>query len=373
ILLLTYGDDLALTWGRRVRGLIEEFGPEFGVQLRQDSRRADSFETTAGGSFFAGGARTAVLGRPADLVVYDDPAKPEEATSDVVSESVWENYVTTIRSRLSEEGAIVAVGTRFGLRDFFGRLKDAERGGSESWRWLILPAIGEDNDPLGRAPGEPLAPEIKSLAFLEETRRSVGPWVWQTAWMQDPRPRSGGVFPVDRLIRVNSAPGGAGRIRAWDLSAGVVGGDWTVGLRLAQWLRVVYVEDVVRFRLAPGERDERIRAVADADGRRVGIIFEQEGGSAGIAQCDSLRRLLHDRSVHVEKPLGNKELRAGPVASACHVGRVAIVDGQPWAPTFLAELAAFPGGRFDDCVDGLSLGYNFFSARPGWGRAREGS
>ncbi|MGW2404121.1 hypothetical protein ACWCXK_06285 [Streptomyces sp. NPDC001739] len=52
---------------------------------------------------------------------------------------------------------------------------------------------GEIDDPLGRAPGEPLWPQRFDAAHHTRTRRRVCERVWGALYMQKPRPPEGGV------------------------------------------------------------------------------------------------------------------------------------------------------------------------------------
>lgn len=363
IISLSYGDELATTWSRRVRAVVEEYGGLAGVALLPDSRRLDSFELTNGATYYAGSARGAVLGRPADFIILDDPIKADEALSEVVGDATWENYLATVRSRLSEHGAIVAIGTRFGEADFFGRVEAAEAGGAEKWERVILPALAEEGDPLGRAPGEALVPELKSKEFLEAVRATVGPWLWETAWQQHPTPKGGGgVFPVGRIKTAESVPATAMRARGWDLAASSMSGDYTVGIKLARWTNEYTFEDVVRIREGPGRRDEIILATARADGRHTAQVFEEQPGEAGKSEKEHLQRLLRGYWVVFRRPLGTKEFRCGPLASAMHAGSVSTVEA-PWRRELEHELQSFPGGRHDDQCDAAALAYAFLVER----------
>jgi hypothetical protein len=59
-----------------------------------------------------------------------------------------------LKTRLKPGGRIVLVSTRWHEDDLAGRLlAEAEKGG-DKWTTVILPAIAEENDPLGRKAGE---------------------------------------------------------------------------------------------------------------------------------------------------------------------------------------------------------------------------
>jgi predicted phage terminase large subunit-like protein len=178
--------------------------------------------------------------------------------------------------------------------------------------------------------------------------------------------RSGGLVFKRETIPVLDAPPATSwsKVRAWDL-AGSEGGNYTVGVLMSYgpnpppnggWC----VEHVVRGRWTPAARDEAILQTARADGKLVRVFIEQEPGSGGIAQAQSITRMLSGFSVTAVRPTGDKLTRAGPVATQAGIGRVAVVRG-PWLAAFLDELEAFPDGEFDDQVDALA---HSFSALP---------
>src|SRR5207244_2242627 len=112
------------------------------------------------GGMTAAGVGGAMTGKGAHLLVIDDPVKnAEQAQSKTVREKHWEWYRSTAYSRLEPGGAVVIVMTRWHEDDLVGRLLAEAEAEGERWEILRLPALAEEADPLGRAPGEPLWPE----------------------------------------------------------------------------------------------------------------------------------------------------------------------------------------------------------------------
>ena len=76
--------ELAVGFGRKVRNLVgsEDYQKVFpGVSLRQDSKAAGRWNTSAGGEYFAIGVGGAVTGKGADLLIIDDPHSEQEGQS----------------------------------------------------------------------------------------------------------------------------------------------------------------------------------------------------------------------------------------------------------------------------------------------------
>lgn len=133
IIAASYNSDLAMDFGREVRGIVNEaeyraLFPD--VHLRVDSKAADRWHTNHGGAYRASGVGTAMTGRGADLLLIDDPVKDrEEADSELRRNRVWDWYRSTAYTRLSPNGRIVVIqcmvgGTIVTLADGTGRRLD---------------------------------------------------------------------------------------------------------------------------------------------------------------------------------------------------------------------------------------------------------
>jgi predicted phage terminase large subunit-like protein len=255
--------------------------------------------------------------------------------------------------------------TRWHEDDLAGRLLLIE---AERWRVLSLPALAAAEDPLGRAPGEPLWPEWESAAELADKRRTLGERDWSALYQQDPRPAEGALFRVQRIPILDVAPAGGRAARGWDLAAteaiGTSDPDWTVGLKLGRLGDGTFVVlDVARLRGGPDEVEAAIINTAGVDGRDVLIGLPQDPGQAGKGQVRYLARRLTGFRVEASLETGDKATRAAPVASQVNIGNVGLVRA-PWNRALLDELAAFPSGRHDDQVDALARAFGVLIAPP---------
>ena len=164
--------DLAEHFGRQVRNLIVEHGPRLGYSLKSDNRSAGRWQISTRGEYFAAGVRGPITGRRADLAIIDDPIKSHaEADSPSYRDHVWNWYRTELMTWLKPGGRVVLIMTRWHEDDLGGRLLASE---AAEWRALRLPALAEENDPLGRVPGAPLWPEWEDAAALRRKRSAVG-------------------------------------------------------------------------------------------------------------------------------------------------------------------------------------------------------
>lgn len=135
-------------------------------------------------------------------IIIDDPIKPEDALSDVVRERVNMRFETTIRNRVnSRKTPIIVIGQRVHESDLCGYLQETEPG---EWTVLSLPCISTDES------GNDVALWSHKHTLEELNRlREINPFVFETQYMQNPKPLEGlmyehfktyDVLPVDKKL-----------------------------------------------------------------------------------------------------------------------------------------------------------------------------
>jgi predicted phage terminase large subunit-like protein len=360
---------LAESFGRQARDVVKEHGSQLGYTLHPGLRAAGHWLTSSKGEYFATGVRGPLTGRRADLVIIDDPIKSHaEADSPVVRDRIWSWYRSDLTPRLKPNGRIVLVMTRWHEDDLAGRLLAHN---AAEWQLISLPALAQDNDPLGRPLGAALWPEWENEAALLRKRDSVGERTWSALYQQSPRPIQGSLFRVECLEIVETAPQtfAGPAVRAWDLAATVATGsndpDWTVGVKLAREDSGRYIVlDVVRLRGSPHGVAKAITEAARIDGTSSLIGLPQDPGQAGKVQLTYLAGQLAGYRISTSPETGLKLTRAGPVASQVEAGNVALVRAN-WNHAFIEELRDFPFGRKDDQVDALSRAFSMLTGAGG--------
>jgi hypothetical protein len=146
---------------------------------------------------FCVGRGSAITGRGAHLILLDDPIKDrKEADSLLIRDGLWNWYNQVLRTRLmNRTGTIVLINTRWSEDDLSGRLVDPLNPHysieeARLWRSIDLPALADDDDVLGRQPGEPLWPERFDAEYLKQIRAS-DPRGFQALYQGKPSPREG--------------------------------------------------------------------------------------------------------------------------------------------------------------------------------------
>lgn len=357
IILASYEADFAATWGRKARSLLEEFGPElFGVAVSKQSSAASRWDIEGHeGGMATAGVRGPITGKGAHVAIIDDPVKnDQEANSETYQEATWDWYRATLSTRLQEDGAIILVMTRWNENDLAGKLLKAQEEGGDKWEIVRLPALAEEEDPLGRRPGDPLCPELFPRDVLEAIKRRIGSYWWEALYQQRPSPPKGRLFQRSWWRFYRQVPSRFDQvIQSWDMTfKDGKNADYVVG---QVWGRVgadKYLLDQIRDRM---DFPTTIKAVRTLSAKwpqaRAKLIEDKANGPAVIA---TLRRSIP--GLIAVSPEGSKEERAAAVAPEVEAGNVYLPAPEiaPWIEDFIAECSAFPHGAHDDQVDAMT-------------------
>lgn len=355
IIAASHTAELAERWGRKVRNLIAEHSLELGISVAGDNKAAGRWETSAGGEYFAAGVGGAIAGRRADLAVIDDPVRSrEDADSKKVRDAQWDWYKFDLLTRLKPGAAIVLIQTRWHEDDLAGRILSEE---GDRWRVISLPMEAEDNDPLGRRPGDPLWPEWFTDQMRADAKRD--PRVWSALYQQRPVPDDGAYFlrdwlrPVDRLPPVETLRVYGGS----DYAVTADGGDYTVHVVVGVDPEDrIYVLDVWRRQAAS---DEWVEAWCDLVRKWRPIEWAEETGQIKAGVGPFLDRRARERRAYCYRrqfpARGDKAVRAQSIRGRAAMGGLYLPVHAPWRAEFESELLRFPAAPHDDQVDALGL------------------
>lgn len=177
-------NDLAEEHAAQARDLIVDHGPSvFGVKIREDRQAMSRWAVEAGGHVYAAGVGKGIAGRGCSLLVIDDYfGEVSDALSETIRNRLYQWYLTTSKTRLTPDGSIILIATRWHPDDLIGKvLKTAEITG-EKWQRITLQAIDDDNNALW--------PERFNLDWLTSRRKeyynSGYPWQWEALYQQRP-------------------------------------------------------------------------------------------------------------------------------------------------------------------------------------------
>jgi predicted phage terminase large subunit-like protein len=344
----SYAQSLANRLSRKVRRVVEARK----VPFTADAYSVEDWELLAGGGVRAAGVGGGVTGMGARLILIDDPVKGrEEADSEVMRERAWDWYLDDIHSRLEPGGAIVVVMTRWHEDDLAGRLLAAQDEGGEQWDVLSLPALAEDDDPLGRAPGEALCPDRYDAVWMEAKKSTSGPRSFAALYQQRPVPLEGLLLRTDRVEHSEADPASLRIYQAWDLAISQKAtADYTacatVGVDGAQNAHLLHLW---RGRVSFDQTVQKMAEMAEAwKPQQVGI--ETVGYQSAAFQEASRRHMLPFREVKADR---DKVTRAQLLAARIDAGKFFANRKAAWWPGFEEEAIGFPAGKHDDMVDAV--------------------
>lgn len=217
-------------------------------------------------------------------VIIDDPLKPEDAESDVVRERINTRFESTIRNRVNSRNTpIIIIMQRLHEHDLCGYLMETE---PEKWTVLSLPAIQIDED----MNETPLWPMKHTLEELHDMRR-VNPLIFDTQYMQDPKPKEGLMYSEGfKTYKPEQLPVGKEAKRRWNYTdTADTGADKLCSICFIDTPEFCYVTDVL-FTEAPMEVTEPKTAELFARNNTVRARIESNNGGRGFAR--SVKRIL---------------------------------------------------------------------------------
>ncbi len=391
VILCSYGDDFAATWGRQTRNLLQTHQAKLRIQVDEKSKAADRWDLqgTRGGMKTAG-VGGQITGMGAHMFIIDDVLKnAEEANSATVRGNQWEWWQRTASTRLQpitkngqrvQDPGLCLILTRWNEDDLAGRflLEDKQRvaeGLEPLWECINLPALAEENDPLGRTPGTALCPEIFNENALAAQREVMGAAGFAALYQQRPQPEGGGAFKRDHFqywtqtdqegftYRLENRVDGtilAPQEECWrfitmDLAVKArQTSDYTVAAvwDVAAWLEpsALILRHIERVRIEGAEHVDLVRQLWKTwNPSFIGIEEAMQGTQTiDFARREGIAVLgLKHRSK-------DKAFRAKDAQLMCEMHRVYFPKKAVWLGEYEHELLLFPSGTHDDQVDVFS-------------------
>ena len=217
--------------------------------------------------------------------------------------------------------------------------------------------IAEDDDPLGRQPGERLWSEWFTEEQVIEARSNAQKWV--ALYQQRPSAETGDYFKAEWLKPYTAAPDRK-TMRVYGASDYAVtsnGGDYTVHVVVGlDPDGKMYLLDLWREQAAS---DKWVEAFCDLVSKWKPIGWAEETGQIRSGVGPYLDRRQRERRAYVAREhfptRGDKAVRAQSIRGRMALEGLHVPVYAPWFPDFRAELLSFPFGKHDDAVDALGL------------------
>lgn len=363
IICVSYSGDLAKKHSNDFRAVLESDWyrsafPETRIGPYKNSET--ELELTARGFRLATSVGGTLTGRGGDVIIIDDPLKPDDAMSEAKRSAANQWLTNTLLSRLDDKrtGAIVIVMQRVHMDDMTGFVL----GQSDDWDVLSLPAValGDEFIPISakrtyhRKAGEVLSPEREPVEVLEGLKRQLGSDAFSAQYQQMPVPPGGAMIKRQWVLRYSELPPESERLltlQSWDTaSKGGPNNDWSVCTtwiltRKRQW----YLVDVWRQRVDYPALKAAVPKLADKWRARRVLIEDTGSGTALVQELQT-----QVSGIIGVKPEADKVSRMAVASAKIEAGQVRFPQYAPWLVDLEAELFAFPVGRHDDQCDSIS-------------------
>lgn len=397
IVIASYERGVARRWGRTIKNDIAQHGDVLGLRVRDDTSAAHEWQLDgAEGGVYCVGIGGALTGRPADVMIVDDPHKGrKDADSAVQRETVWDWWTETARTRFGANTPVVVIMTRWHEDDLAGRLINNDKG---AWTVVNIPAQADHRpeegqaDPLGREPGVYLestrgrhvtrpigkcelhpigitdaAGAVRECCDWDDIKHDVGSRGWEALYQGNPTPATGAIFKKHHLRdALYDAPMWTERadgtfwaigfdevIASWDMTfKDTEGTDFVCGQIWGRRGIHIYLLDQVYDRMDFMATCHVVRELsAKWPQASLKLVEDKANGPAVIS---ALRRKVP--GLVPEEPTGSKTARAAAISPFVEAGEVHLPAPElcPWSGALIAELTQFPQSPNDDRTDALS-------------------
>lgn len=378
IVCVSYAADLAAKQARDCRAVMEsDFYRRIFPQARlsREKNTEMDFMTTRRGFRLASSVGGTLTGRGGNIVIVDDPMKPEEAMSEARRRSVCDWFDNTLRSRLDDKknDVIIIVMQRLHMDDLVGHVL----GTGEDWEILNLSAIAEYDERIQIGPerwhdrkrGEALHPSREPLEVLHDLRASMGTYAFSAQYQQSPIPPEGEILKWGWFKFYDREPAREGNdelIQSWDTASKP--GELNSYSVCTTWLvkgKDYYLLDVFRERLDYPALKRAVEAQAQRY-RPSSVLIEDKASGMALLQDLRQSRVGGVCSAIAIEPEGDKLTRASAQSAAIEAGHVHLPREALWIDELRKEILQFPNGRHDDQIDSITQFLKWIRTRVKW-------
>ena len=364
VILASYSEETARRFGRKNMDKLARWGGIlFGVEKGGIWTSTELELSNGWGRMISRGIMSGITGNPADLLIIDDPIKNrEEADSPVYRDKLWDEWQSTLKTRFAAGAKVILIATPWHEDDLLARVKRFE----PNVQVLRLPVEAEENDPLGRKPGQPLCPELgKDAKWLRQFKagyeadpRKGGRRAWQALYQCSPRVEGGALVKRDWWRYYDPEKEKDFGTTVLSLDAAFKDGEQNDFVALEVWSKKscgYYLRYCLNSHLDFPGTLKALRQVRELFPECRWVLIEDKANGSAIIQT-----LRHEiPGVLPVEPKGGKTARVNAVAPALEGGLVFLPREKLWAQELVDQFAAFPAGKHDDMVDAASQALSF--------------
>lgn len=347
IIAASLNEDLAERGSRAAQSYFLEPQWPFAVKLSDKTTAARRWQTSEGGSLYALGTDSKILGLRGDLLMIDDAQNG--VLSQLERDQLWEWYREKFLSRAEPNAPVIIVQQRFGVDDLPGRILDSEEGAA--WRVINLPAIDDE--------GASTWPQRWPVAELLRKRAEIGVRAFESMYMCRPVPAEGAMYLTrwfEDRFDLRNPPAFKRVVCAVDSSAGKDASnersDYTAIVKIGVTDSAYYIIDVFQERINFVGLCNRVASLADEQPAPDSIYVEDSSNATAMLQVLTPRTTL---PVIPVKAIGSKEVRIESFTGLAEAGKIRLPESAPWLLDFERQLFRYPHVAHDDMIDAMAL------------------
>ncbi len=362
IICASYGSELAQKLSRDCRTVMESpWYRELFPKTRLDRLAVNELTTTAQGCRMATSVDGVLTGRGADLIIIDDPLKPDEAASDTQRQRTNDWYDSTLYSRLNDKrnGSILVIMQRLHEDDLTGHLQR-----QSGWKSLVLPAIAEQDEHhtfhyfgelkrISRKAGTALHAARESLDVLSVIRQTIGEYNFAGQYQQAPAPREGGLVKrgwFKTYTDANRPECFELVLQSWDTANKPTElSDYSVCTTWGIADNDIYLLNVLRKKLDYPDLKRAVREQAYLHKAEIVLIEDKASGTQLIQELS--QEGMYAIKAYQPEPSMNKFMRLNAQTPTIENGFVRLPASAEWLDLYLHELTTFPNAKHDDQAD----------------------
>lgn len=343
-------------------------------ELKEDQNTKQHWENIEWWQYYASGATGTITGKWCDIMVIDDPLKPDDAMSDVVRIWVNNNFHNTLYSRLNDkvEWAIVIIMQRLHDDDLCWHLIAQE----ERWEKrekVVIKAIAEEDDE-NRKKGDSFFEKrfpIELLHMMKRKSQETDWWiVFSSQYQQEPTNKETQEFHEEWFkyhwtdgiqtpanLRIFTAVDPAFKQGQENDETSIITW-WFVENRL-------YILEITAGRFtADVMQDKIIYHINKRSPEKVGIEAFQAQSMIVTFLKQELQRLW---KYTILEEITQSWDKLSKIRKLISLYRSWLIYHKNWMDDLELQLKRFPRGKHDDIIDSLQMLYSMYELQPNTG------
>lgn len=357
----SYALDIADDSAKKTLRILESsLWAEVFPELAPIRKALSHIEITPGGERYTAATGSAVTGKHAHQIIYDDPLNPKKAASETELKEATDFLSQTLSQRKVSRSLTptVLVMQRLDEQDPTGYLLGKQNEGL-TVRQICLPGeLTKDVRPAEVAAyyaNGLFDPVRLTKQNLLEARAVLGSYGYAGQILQSPTPAEGGIIKREWL-RVVGRQMPANAVVKFRIDTAYTDDDSNDACGfLAYYMEqgVMYILNYEHRRLTMPELLEFIPTWVKANGYSRQSTIKIEPKANGISVVQMLEKIPGLNVVRGKAPRDGKDVRLKANSATIEAGKVILHVG-PWNEHFIHEVCAFPKAAHDEAVDCLN-------------------